>query len=129
VTQWQVIEKHEEAIMLTVSIPKLLQEAHAIKEALEQMGASVPAGISAAEMSNRIAVLENIISELDKVNASRTQLVNSKADGAERVSDYVVQVRSVIKGISGPDSSEYEMVGGTRKSERKKPKRKDKPTE
>jgi hypothetical protein len=115
--------------MLTVSIPKLLQEAHAIKEALEQMGANVPAGISAAEMSNRIAALENIISELDKVNANRTQLVNSKADGAERVSDYVVQVRSVIKGISGPDSSEYEMVGGTRKSERKKPKRKDKPTE
>jgi hypothetical protein len=115
--------------MLTVSIPKLLQEAHAIKEALEQMGANVPAGISAAEMAERIAALENIISELDKVNANRTQLVNSKADGAERVSDYVVQVRSVIKGISGPDSSEYEMVGGTRKSERKKPKKKDKPTE
>jgi hypothetical protein len=110
--------------MLTVSIPKLLQEAHAIKEALEQMGANVPAGISAAEMADRIAALENIISELDKVNANRTQLVNSKADGAERVSDYVVQVRSVIKGISGPDSSEYEMVGGTRKSERKKPKKK-----
>jgi hypothetical protein len=115
--------------MLTVSIPKLLQEAHAIKEALEQMGANVPAGISAAEMADRIAALENIISELDKVNANRTQLVNSKADVAERVSDYVVQVRSVIKGISGPDSSEYEMVGGTRKSERKKPKKKDKPTE
>jgi hypothetical protein len=112
--------------MLTVSIPKLLQEAHAIKEALEQMGEGVPAGISAAEMADRIAALEGIISELDKVNANRTQLVNSKADVAERVSDYVVQVRSVIKGISGPDSSEYEMVGGTRKSERKKPKRKDK---
>lgn len=115
--------------MLTVSIPKLLQEAHAIKEALEQMGANVPAGISAAEMADRIAALENIISELDKVNANRTQLVNSKADGAERVSDYVVQVRSVIKGISGPDSSEYEMVGGTRKSERKKPKKKTGGTE
>ncbi len=71
--------------MLTVSIPKLLQEAHAIKEALEQMGANVPAGISAAEMAERIAALENIISELDKVNANRTQLVNSKADVAERV--------------------------------------------
>jgi preprotein translocase subunit Sss1 len=44
----------------------------------------------------------------------------SKADCAKRVSDYIVQVRSVIKGISGPDSSEYEMVGGTRMSERKK---------
>jgi hypothetical protein len=113
--------------MLTVSIPKLLQEAHEIKEALEQMGEGVPAGISAAEMSDRIAALENIISELDKVNANRTQLVNSKGDGAERVSDYIVQVRAVIKGIKGADSSEYDMVGGTRASERKKPKRKDKP--
>ena len=109
--------------MLTVSIPKLLQEAHAIKEALEQMGDDVPAGISAAEMADRIAALENIISELDKVNANRTQLVNSKGDGAERVSDYIVQVRAVVKGIKGADSSEYDMVGGTRASERKKPKK------
>lgn len=110
--------------MLTVSIPKLLQEAHAIKEALEQMGEGVPVGISASEMSDRIAALEAIISELDKANANTTQLVNSKGDQARRVSDYIVQVRSVVKGISGPDSSEYEMVGGTRASERKKPKRK-----
>ena len=115
--------------MLTVSIPKLLQEAHEIKEALEQMGENVPAGISAAEMESRIAALESIISELDKVNANRTQLVNSKSDQAQHVSDYIVQVRAVVKGILGSDSSEYEMVGGTRASERKKPKRKDKPTE
>ena len=115
--------------MLTVSIPKLLQEAHAVKQALEQMGEDVPAGISAAEMDSRLTALENIISELDTVNAHRTQLVNSKADQAKDVSDYIVQVRSVVKGIKGADSSEYEMVGGTRASERKKPKRKDKPTE
>jgi hypothetical protein len=116
-------------MMLKKSIPKLLQEAHEIKQALEQMGESVPVGISASEMSDRIAALEAIVSEINKVNANKTQLVNSKGDIAQRVSDYIVQVRSVVKGISGPNSSEYEMVGGTRASERKKPKRKDKPTE
>ena len=115
--------------MLTVSIPKLLQEAHAIKEALEQMGERVPTGKSAAEMSDRITALENIISELDKANAHTTQLVNSKGDQARRVSDYIVQVRAVVKGIKGADSSEYDMVVGTRASERKNPKRKDKPVE
>ena len=115
--------------MLTVSIPKLLQEAHAIKEALEQMGEGVPAGISASEMSDRIAALEAIIRELDKANAHTTQLVNSKGDVAKNVSDYIVQVRAVVKGIKGADSSEYDMVVGTRASERKKPKRKDKPVE
>lgn len=35
----------------------------------------------------------------------------------------------MVKGIKGADSSEYDMVGGIRVSERKKPKRKDKPVE
>jgi hypothetical protein len=36
-------------MMLKKSIPKLLQEAHEIQQALEQMGESVPVGISAGE--------------------------------------------------------------------------------
>ena len=114
--------------MLTGSIPKLLQEAHAVKQALEQIGEGLPAGISASEMSDRIAALEDIIRQIDTLNADVTRLIDSKGDVAERVSDYIVQSRSAIKGICGPDSYEYDMVGGTRKSERKKPKRKDKPT-
>jgi len=43
--------KHQELIMLTGSIPKLLQEAHAVKQALEQIGEGLPAGISASELS------------------------------------------------------------------------------
>lgn len=117
--------------MLTGSIPKLLQEAHAVKQALEEIGEGLPSGISASEMSDRITALEDIIRQLDTLNAETTRLINSKGDVAERVSDYIVQSRSAsaIKGIFGLDSYEYDMVGGTRKSERKKPKRKDKPTE
>jgi hypothetical protein len=120
--------------MLTGSIPKLLQEAHAVKQALEEIGEGLPAGISASEMSDRITALEDIIRQLDTLNAETTRLINSKGDVAERVSDYrvsdyIVQSRSAIKGIFGSDSYEYDMVGGTRKSERKKPKRKDKPVE
>ncbi|WP_339137462.1 MAG: hypothetical protein WGN25_05345 [Candidatus Electrothrix sp. GW3-4] len=63
---------------------------------------------------------------LDAFNAERTRLVNEKGDTAEDLSDYIVQVRAVVKGLFGDDSSEYEMVGGTRASERKKPKKKDK---
>ena len=47
-------------MLLTVSIPKLLQEAHEIKQALEQMGENVPAGISAAEMGTRLDALEGM---------------------------------------------------------------------
>jgi len=41
--------------------------------------------------------------------------------------DKVKRVRASVKGLYGDDSSEYDMVGGTRKSERKTPTRKAKP--
>jgi hypothetical protein len=41
------------------------------------------------------------------------------------LSDYIVRVRLAVKGLFRPDSSEYEMLGGTRTSERKRPKRKE----
>jgi hypothetical protein len=115
--------------MLTGSIPKLLQEARAIQKALEQMGENVPAGISAAEMASRTDALENVVNQINMVNAEKTRLVDSKTDIAQNASDYIVQVRSTIKGVLGADSYEYDMVGGTRKSERKKPKKKADGTE
>jgi hypothetical protein len=51
--------------------------------------------------------------------------VNEKGEDAENLSDYIVQARSVVKGLFGADSSEYDMIGGTRVSERKKGKKKD----
>jgi hypothetical protein len=115
--------------MLTRSIPKLLQEAGEVRKALEKIGAGLPAEISAAEMETKIAELETAVSELDALNAERTRLVNVKGDKAEQLSDYIVRTRSAVKGIFGADSSEYDMVGGTRSSERKKPKRETGETE
>jgi hypothetical protein len=64
--------------MLTGSIPKLLQEARAIQQALEQMGENVPAGISAAEMASRTDALENVVNQINMVNAEKTRLVDSQ---------------------------------------------------
>jgi hypothetical protein len=41
--------------------------------------------------------------------------------------DKVKRARSGIKCLYGDDSTEYEMAGGTRRSERKKPRRKISP--
>jgi len=110
--------------MIGGSIPKLLQEAGEIKKALEKISATLPDGISAAAMGAKITGLETVVSELDAVNADRTRLVNAKGEQAETLSDFIVQVRLAVKAVCGPDSSEYEMIGGTRASDRKKPKKK-----
>ena len=110
--------------MIGGSIPKLLQTAGETKEALGKISADLPADVSVAEMTAKIEDLEGAISELDALNAERTRLVNTKGDKAGTLSDYLVHVRTSVKAVCGPDSSEYEMVGGTRSSERKKPKKK-----
>ena len=112
--------------MLTGSVPKLLQEAGKIKEALEAIGVGLPDSISAADVETKITALETAVSEVDALNAEKTRLINVKGEQSEALSDYIVRVRSAVKGIFGPDSSEYEMLGGKRSSERKKPKKKEK---
>lgn len=117
--------KEKEVIMLTGSVPKLLKEAGRVQQALEKIGQGLPDSISAAEMEKKIHTLELGISALDALNAERTRLVNQKGEQAEDLSDYIVRARATVKGIFGADSTEYDMVGGTRASERKRGKRKE----
>ena len=53
-------------------------------------------------------------------------LLDQRDDGAVKLNGYNTRALSAIRGIFGPDSSEYDQAGGTRSSERKKPVRKAK---
>jgi hypothetical protein len=63
---------------------------------------------------------------LDALDAQYTALRNQRDALSGEMWDKVKRVRASIKGLYGDDSTEYEMVGGTRKSERKAPSRKAK---
>ena len=65
------------------------------------------------------------------IEESHSQLAAQMDDSSNRfdaqndlLSDWNRRVLSAVEAQFGPDSSEYEMVGGTRKSERKKPSKK-----
>ena len=113
--------------MASLSIPKLLQEAGKVKEALEKISRPLPGGISAKAAVQAIALLNDAVAKLDSLNAEQRKLVNEKGATAKALSDFITKARLAIKVECGDDSSEYEMAGGTRKSERKKPVRKPKP--
>ena len=51
-------------------------------------------------------------------------LINHRDDAALVLSGYNTRALSAIRGIFGPDSTEYDLAGGIRTSERKKPVRK-----
>jgi hypothetical protein len=67
------------------------------------------------------AAIVNLENQLTEARNQRDALYTAMWDKVKRV-------RSAVKGIYGDDSSQYELVGGTRKSDRKTPVRKPKPT-
>jgi hypothetical protein len=97
-----------------------LQEANEVKKALEKIGEGLPDRSDGCGHGNKEAALETAVDELDAVNAERTRLVDVKVEKTGNLNDHIVQVRSAVKGIFGADSEEYDMVGGTRTSERKR---------
>jgi uncharacterized protein YydD (DUF2326 family) len=121
------MRNQQEVVMIGGNIANLLQEASKIKEAMEKIGDKLPAGISIAELEAKINALKKSAKAVDAINAERTQMVNVKADDVTTLNEYLIIIRLAIKSLCGLNSSEYEMVGGTRASERKKPVRKPKP--
>jgi hypothetical protein len=114
--------------MPSISVPKLLQEAGQVREALEKIDKPLPGGVSVKAATEAISSLNSAVSKLDNLNAEKSRLVNQKTGAARFLRDFITKARLAIKVECGDDSSEYEMAGGTRKSERKKPIRKPKPT-
>jgi hypothetical protein len=67
-----------------------------------------------------------ILAQIDSLETQLIHLRNQRDDVFASMWDKVKRVRSGVKAIYGDDSSQYEMVGGTRTSERKAPVRKPK---
>ena len=114
--------------MASRSIPKLIDEALKLKEVLESIGKPLPGGVSVGNLENLITKLQTISAKVDSVKAQLTKLVNEKGDSSKSLSSFITKAKLAIKVEFGPDSSEYEMAGGVRASERKKPVRKPKAT-
>ena len=72
--------------------------------------------------------VEDLVDQIETLRNELTKLVDDKDDAAVDLSDLNTRALSAIRGIFGPDSSQYDQAGGVRTSERKKPVRKVKPT-
>jgi hypothetical protein len=58
-------------------------------------------------------------SEVDAARIHLTRLVDELNDQAGGINGVVTRARSGMRAFYGPDSAQYEQVGGTRQSERK----------
>lgn len=78
-----------------------------------------------------VAAYQAVLNDTAALEESHNQLAAQMDDSSNRfdaqenlMADWNRRVLSAVEAQYGPDSSEYEMCGGTRKSERKRPSRK-----
>lgn len=70
--------------------------------------------------------VEGFNQQITDLRTQLDDLLNKRNDSTKVLNGYNTRCLSTVRGIFGPDSSEYELAGGTRTSERKKPVRKPK---
>ena len=79
--------------------------------------------VTLEQLKDDVARFDALRVELEEKEEALTPLRNNRDALADELVEIVVRFRSGIKSYFGGDSSEYELVGGTRASERKRPNR------
>ena len=98
-----------------------LEQATAVLSACKQIDPDLKLGAVTQQAFGD--TLADVLALQTQINQLEIQLLNLRNRRDDQISvawETVKRVRSVIKGVYGDDSSEYEMVGGTRMSERRK---------
>ncbi len=105
----------------------VIEEAQDVLNAWGQIGDTVTFGdLNKEALSNELNQVPEVVSQLSNLEIQMTDVRNTRDALYQSIWDKVKRIRSGVKGIYGDDSTQYEMVGGTRKSERKTPARKTK---
>ena len=105
--------------------PDVSNQASSVLEAWKKIDPALKFGaLDQTALQTDLTQATALQSELDALDAQYTALRNQRDALYGEIWDKVKRVRASVKGLYGDDSSEYEMVGGTRKSERKTPTRK-----
>lgn len=73
-----------------------------------------------------MAAVQNASATVESKRTELTGLITNRDVKTSSLNDLVSRARSGVRASFGPDSTEYEQVGGTRRSERKSPARKTK---
>jgi len=104
---------------------QLLLTAKKILSVYRRIAPGVPKAIDAKAFARSVATLESSVVAVAAANNARARAVAVKKRSRRALDQYVKRIRSGIKGHYGDDSEEYELVGGTPLSKRKKrPRRK-----
>ena len=102
----------------------LLEQATSVQNAWTRIDQQLVVGtMSAATLANTIQDLHQVESELFKLEHQLMEMRKERDDLQQYTWNHVKRLRAAVKGLYGDDSLQYQMVGGTRLSDRKSPRR------
>jgi hypothetical protein len=105
----------------------VLEQAQSVLAAWNQIDSAVTFGsLNNGALNSDITQASQLLTQMNTLEAKLTNLRNQRDALYQELWDKVKRVRNGVKANYGDDSSQYEMVGGTRLSERKSPTRKTK---
>lgn len=84
--------------------------------------------VALANYQASVKAITDLNKKIEDARHELDGLLDNRDDAAVLLNGYNTRALSAIRGIFGPDSSEYDQAGGTRSSERKTPTRKTKTT-
>ena len=103
----------------------VLEQAQSVLDAWNQIDDGLTYGtVTNATLTADITQATQLVSQMNTLEAQLTNMRNQRDALCVELWDKVKRVRSGVKANYGDNSSQYEMVGGTRLSERKSPTRK-----
>ena len=109
--------------------PNVLSQAQSIVAAWNQIGATVTLGtLLPTNLTTDINAATSLDSQIAGLELQLTNARNQRDALYVTLWDKVKRVRAGVKANYGDDSSQYELAGGTRLSDRKSPTRRSLPT-
>jgi hypothetical protein len=99
----------------------ILSQATAVLAACKQINPQLQAGgQTQAIFAETLAQTQAIREQINALELQLTDLRNQRDERMLTIWDTIKRMRATVKGTYGDDSSEYELVGGKRLSDRKK---------
>jgi hypothetical protein len=105
------------------SYPKdVIKQAEDVEQAIQQINPGFKVGddVSLAALQNAIALASANRNKITSLQAQLTDELNQRVTLNSALWDMVKRMRGGVKSAYGDNSSQYEMAGGTRMSEKKK---------
>jgi len=100
----------------------LLAQTTDVLAACRQIDPDMKAGaLTQAAFAGELTQTQAIQAQIQALELQLTDLRNKRDERFTRMWDTIKRVRATVKGTYGDDSFEYELVGGTRMSERRRP--------